>query len=32
MLIPEDNSKLTARRLIALIAVWGLFGLFAWLA
>lgn len=32
MLIPENQSPLTARRLVALIAVWGLLGLFAWLA
>lgn len=32
MLIPENQPRLTARRLVALIAVWGLLGLFAWLA
>lgn len=32
MLIPEDQSRLTARRMLALITVWGLLGLFAWLA
>lgn len=32
MLIPEDQSRLTVRRVVALIAVWGLLGLFAWLA
>lgn len=32
MLIPENESRLTARRLLALIVVWGLLGLFAWLA
>ncbi len=32
MLIPENQSRLTARRLVALIAVWRLLGLFAWLA
>lgn len=32
MLIPETDSRLTARRLVALIAVWGLLALFAWLA
>lgn len=32
MLIPESDSRLTARRMVALIAVWGLLGLFAWWA
>jgi hypothetical protein len=32
MLIPEHQPRLTARRLLALIAVWGLLGVFAWLA
>lgn len=32
MLIPDRESRLTGRRLVALIAVWGLLALFAWLA
>lgn len=31
MLIPENDSHLTIRRLLGLVAVWGLLGLFAWL-
>ncbi len=32
MLIHDNESRLTTRRMLALIAVWGLLGLFAWLA
>ena len=32
MLIPQETPRLTVRRLLALITVWGLLGAFAWLA
>jgi hypothetical protein len=31
MLIPDNENRLTTRRMLGLIAVWGLLGLFAWL-
>jgi hypothetical protein len=30
MLIPENSSRLTVRRMLGIVAVWGLLGLFAW--
>lgn len=31
MLIPDRSSRLTVRRMLGIVTVWGMLGLFAWL-